>query len=1464
MLFTVRVVFVMLLSLVALLDSRNVLADLATAEYWHNPGTVHSSYNAARDEMLAVDEQNALLKLDKVAALVSRTSIADRYKVPNERPIMNEWEYLHQSAGGHPWVATEAAAVGVLLTNYESDAGCPAASWVATGSWQDTTWWLNEPTRSEKDGTVTRYVYHEPSQSCILSEPNVPLLRQRDGQCPQYYVPIGGTTQACTNARQGLIYRRMLPRCQPTVGNPCGVSTGTKFVFETDYAGPGLEFKRSYNSHASFDDTTAMGAGWAFSYQSKILGSGNYRVHIGDDGSQEILSNVAWGKYGDSSGSGLFLNWDSSNSRWELAEPSGDKQVFNGSGKLLYRETANGQKTVVTHDADGRVDYVTGPFGHVLDYVYDVDGRLEKVILPDGTDVEFRYATAATSGRTILDRVTRQDGTYRDYLYEKTDELRDAHITGILDGNGDRFATYDYDANGLVTLSEHGVGQKSVSLSYTAGTTTVTESGGSTTAYTFETYAGLNRKLLTRTEAGASKTYTYPNTLSQDRRGRPKQIVDESGSTTKYTYNLYHPLTVTEAFGTPKQRLTSYGYLSSLDHRPTSITTPSVYSSQNRTVTIGYDTSDRPTTVTESGFSTSGTALNRSAVMTYNTAGQVLTVDGFRTDLTDVTTLEYYECTTGNECGQIKKLTDAKGHITTFDTYDASGRLLQMTGPNGLVAGYTYDLRGQLRTVTYTPTAGTARVTTYTYDNAGLLKTVTQPDGLVLTYDYDTAHQLKSGTDNLGNRIEYDYDNRGNLTDEDVRDTGNILKRAVDNTYDLRNRLNTVNAGGFTSTLVFDAVGNLESETDPATNATTHSYDALQRLELTVDALLGNTDYDYDVNDNLISVTAPNNAVTTYEYNDFSNLTKEVSPDRGTTTYTHDAAGNVLTKTDARGKLTTYTYDALNRLTQAELDNLDTIDFEYDVGTHAKGRLNKVTDTSGNTQWVYNQFGEITSKTQTIGAVALTVSYGYDPQGRMTSMTLPSGKVVTYGFNTYQPASVTVDLTTVLTAATYEPFGPVNGWTWGDATTRTRVFDLRGLETSHSLAADTRTLGYNNVSELITLDDTRHDLDFDYDVLGRLFDFDALGLAPLTSQDFSYDANGNRQSFTEGSSYAYTVTPNTNRVATVAGPVPKTYVYDAAGNITSDGSTTYTYDDRGRMVTAGTATYTYNGLGQRVKKDNGTVTLFAYDEAGNLIGEYDSLGNPIREHVWFDRAPVAVIVGSDVHYVHTDHLGTPRAITDSGTVVWRWESDPFGSTLAQEDPDGGLTLFTYNLRFPGQYYDSESGLHYNYFRTYDPSTGRYLESDPIGLEGGLNTYAYVDSNPLRYVDYYGLSGTLVLPRPLVTPRPAPLLREPVDPVLPIPKTSDIPNFDDFANDMWPDPKQNQKCRRLLREINGLRRELDKRWEELQLDRWELPERLSPNESLKDTKRGHRTIINEKESILRRKEREYDKHCRRFC
>ena len=118
------------------------------------------------------------------------------------------------------------------------------------------------------------------------------------------------------------------------------------------------------------------------------------------------------------------------------------------------------------------------------------------------------------------------------------------------------------------------------------------------------------------------------------------------------------------------------------------------------------------------------------------------------------------------------------------------------------------------------------------------------------------------------------------------------------------------------------------------------------------------------------------------------------------------------------------------------------------------------------------------------------------------------------------------------------------------------------------------------------------------------------------------------------------------------------------------------------------------------------------------------------------------LAGADILYVHTDHLGTPRLATDEmGTVVWRNlpTTEPFGNSPVEEDPDGDATLTTLNPRFPGQYADKETNLNYNYFRDYDPSTGRYVQSDPIGLRGGINTYAYGGGSPLTNIDEDGLA-----------------------------------------------------------------------------------------------------------------------------
>jgi RHS repeat-associated protein len=249
----------------------------------------------------------------------------------------------------------------------------------------------------------------------------------------------------------------------------------------------------------------------------------------------------------------------------------------------------------------------------------------------------------------------------------------------------------------------------------------------------------------------------------------------------------------------------------------------------------------------------------------------------------------------------------------------------------------------------------------------------------------------------------------------------------------------------------------------------------------------------------------------------------------------------------------------------------------------------------------------------------------------------------------------------------------------------------------------------------------------------------------LSPDVFAYDANGNRTSHNYGTPTTLTYQSLSNELATIDSV---SVAHDAAGNRTAEpgGLRTYGYNDRGRLISVTdnsvlTASYSHNALGQRVKKTVGsTDTVSVYDLGGNLIAEHDGSGNLVRDYVWMNGVPVAQIdSGETFTYLHTDHLGTPRLATnDSQTVVWTWDSDAFGEGLPDEDPDGDSTSTTVNLRFPGQYFDGESGLHYNYFRTLDPATGRYLESDPIGLLGGLNTYAYVGSNPLSYYDPYGL------------------------------------------------------------------------------------------------------------------------------
>ena len=178
--------------------------------------------------------------------------------------------------------------------------------------------------------------------------------------------------------------------------------------------------------------------------------------------------------------------------------------------------------------------------------------------------------------------------------------------------------------------------------------------------------------------------------------------------------------------------------------------------------------------------------------------------------------------------------------------------------------------------------------------------------------------------------------------------------------------------------------------------------------------------------------------------------------------------------------------------------------------------------------------------------------------------------------------------------------------------------------------------------------------------------------------------------------------------------------------------------------------------GQRLTKAGTgyTGTLrFVYGEDGKLIGEYDNTGALITETIYLNDLPIATIKTVGAYLIHADHLNTPRSILGaSNALVWKWDSDAFGGTAANENPSA-LGIFNYNPRFPGQFYDKESALHYNYWRdSYNPKTGRYFQSDPIGLAGGINTYAYALDNPAKWTDSLGLD-VFICRRPADLPFP---------------------------------------------------------------------------------------------------------------
>jgi RHS repeat-associated protein len=311
----------------------------------------------------------------------------------------------------------------------------------------------------------------------------------------------------------------------------------------------------------------------------------------------------------------------------------------------------------------------------------------------------------------------------------------------------------------------------------------------------------------------------------------------------------------------------------------------------------------------------------------------------------------------------------------------------------------------------------------------------------------------------------------------------------------------------------------------------------------------------------------------------------------------------------------------------------------------------------------------------------------------------------------------------------------MSSWTSSNGLTNTLAYDSDGHLTGISVpGVQSQAFAYdaaNRITQITDGMDSAMTEALGYDGSNRLMS----ETSGVDNESYSYDAVGNRvHQVISGATTTLAMAPTSNHLVTTSGASTTTWGYDAEGAMTSaNGAHIWYYSPFHRLINANGTDYVIGAEGQRLRKTGGPgTTYFAPDRSGTLLAE-DQNGTWL-DYVWLNGRVVAAMVGGGVYPVHGDQTGRPVAVTAAGspTVVWKARGLPFSTQITTN------TWQTFNLGFPGQYHDAESGMWQNGTRDYNQYLGRYIESDPSGLAGGINTYVYAGGNPLSYTDPLGL------------------------------------------------------------------------------------------------------------------------------
>ena len=1346
---------------------------------------------------------------------ITETQVELTYGIPTELSQLNEWKY---TVVGLDVTGPEQAFIDALKAKYDQQStsrGCTANTTVVRNiEWGTLNQWSDGAAQRQQAGYNIKW--NRKSSGVCSAYDDVEFAVRLRTRCSNPYVAWNASDNTCSD--DFYVARLTAPPlyCDgcTLVGNPADFSTGDKYQAEADVELDWIDFTRFYHSAAS-NATAGFGYGWNHSHDIRLAIQGTTDPSVGliqANGSHLPFRQLT-GYYEAVDGSGDRIT--ASGTNWVLQRSAGSLS-FDASGKLLEQRADNGEVLSYGYDALGRLATITHSTGRSLAINYSGISSAAPIVTI--TSMGKTLATYAYTTQGQVQSVTYPGGAVRSYHYEDTNFPQ--NLTGVTAEGGLRFSTFVYDTQGRLLSSEHAGQVDKVSLAYSAqGGAVVTDALGDTTDYRLTT-AGASDKPrkagdLTDSKGTVARTY-YP--AADDFRRRIDTVTDRNNVQTKHSYaDLTDPVTgqpawthtTVEALGTAVARTRE-------ERRDSASNRPILTRVGNRETRIVRNARQQPLTVTLRDIVSNQTRTTTYAyceaadVAASNSEcpvlGLIKSIDGPRTDVSDIATFKYYGsddpicASQPSACsyrkGDLRKVVDALGRATEFFGYDPLGRAKSVTDPNGVITDYDYDPRGWLTaTKVRGPNLNSEaddRITRVEYWPAGMVKKITQADGVFASFAYDAAQRLievRDASANEGGRVLYTLDPAGNRTREDTRNENGGLTRTMSRVFDTLGQLQVLKDSAQNATnFSYDAEGNPDQTTDALGRVTDQNHDPLNRLSQTwqdVGGLNAKTLIQYNALDQITQVTDPNGLNTTYSYNGFGDQTQLSSPDTGVTTYTYSAAGLLATKQDANdADAHRYSYDALNRPTAIFYTATGPADVEYDYDTthsecaagetFALGRLTAMRTEGTELKYCYDRFGQIVRKLQIVAGRSFTLRYAYTKAGQLEVMTYPDGATAEYSRD--QNGRITIVRSRLASGATlgvlnwggYKPFGPAWFWYYGGQRQMVRHTDLDYRPTviyDSGNVGLSLGYGYNSVGDLTELKDATRTTTlakYDYDTLGRLTTTRD-GATSTAIETYEYDLTGNRKKLTHGTvENTYIYPANNHRLSSIntVGGTNVARSYDAAGNTTAIGGTAkqfvYNANDRIKQVKnngAVTMGYRYNAKGERVAAingDSGPVTTYTlYDEAGQWIGDYDGTGATIQQAIWMDNLPVGLLTGAgtaqSLKYIEPDHLGTPRAVIDpnrgaAGVAIWTWDakSEAFGNNPPNQDPDQDGSAFVFNMRFPGQRYDAISGLVYNYFRDYDPSVGRYIQSDPIGLRGGASTYGYVQGNPLFGIDPYGL------------------------------------------------------------------------------------------------------------------------------